>query len=180
MKKLILILCLILVSGFVSASQVCVLDFDYNNGDLNLLNHQISNGFSPDYKLSEGDYSVDSYNFENQRIRRINFDIPLTIFSDVSNEDIITGSVEKLNQVKFSLIIPCPEEIKELKINKGSEELIDIKVPTTSKKSGLLVWILVLIAIILIFLFVMFSLRKRDKFILNKHQQLQQWNQKRF
>jgi ATP-dependent Zn protease len=181
MKKIILLFVFVIVISMALASDIYVLDLEYDHGEINVLDKNLYDGYPPDYKISEGSYSLDIFNKDNQKIKTINFKPPLTLYSDVSNNDSITGSVEELSYVKFSLAFPYSEEIKEVKITNDSKEIVIVDLSDISqKKSNVLIWVLTLLAILLIFLLVLFFMRKKDKFILNKHQEIQQWNQKRF
>ncbi|MDD5253779.1 MAG: hypothetical protein PHG05_01580 [Candidatus Nanoarchaeia archaeon] len=180
MKKIFYLLIIILLAGFVSSSRVYVLDMEYDKGELKLLNQFSLFGFAPDYKNSAGDYSLTFYDSNGNKIKTISLDLPLIRYSDVSTEKGTEGDVEFLDNAKFSIILPYPENAAEIKITKGPQELLKTKVSESSdKKSRFTIWILVLIIILLIFLLLTLFIRKKIKFISNQHQQLQQWNQKR-
>ncbi|MDD5177957.1 MAG: hypothetical protein PHT54_01585 [Candidatus Nanoarchaeia archaeon] len=181
MKRIILLFVFVVLTSMTFASEIYVLDLEYDHGSINVLDKNIYDGYPPDYKISEGSYSLDIFNNDDQKIKTISFKPPLTLYSDVSNNDSIDGSVEELTYVKFSLAFPYSEEIKEVKITNDSKEIVIIDLSDISqKKSNVLIWILTLLVILLIFLLVMFFMRKKDKFILNKHQEIQQWNREKF
>ena len=97
MKKLILLLLLILTIKIVEASKIYFLELNYDNGLLTLKDKKLLNGYYPDRNTQPNEgYRLEVASFSNEIIYSFNFEPPLTVYTDASDENgTLSGYVVK-------------------------------------------------------------------------------------
>lgn len=121
MKKIIPIIFFILMvslMGIVKAEDdmVYVLNLHYENDKITLTDSVLKYGYSPDYKIPYGDYSLYVLDDAENILYSFSFAVPLTVYTDVVVDQNTVGEVIKLDKTDFSLTIPFFAKAKELRI----------------------------------------------------------------
>ena len=79
-------------------------------------------GYAPDRKLQRGPYHAELVNNDNTVVYGFDFEVPLFLFTDGAQKGTMRGSVIKLNETDFVLVIPFYDGAR-LRINeKGKPE----------------------------------------------------------
>jgi len=115
MNKIILLIVLLMLISIVSAEQVAVVNFNYDNGVITVKDRSVKLGYYPDknYQPDEG-YRVEVVDINGDKLYSLRFKIPLEVFTDISEGDGIDGGLIVLNETDFSVIVPYYEEAQEI------------------------------------------------------------------
>tara|TARA_Y100000310_G_scaffold258870_1_gene267410 strand:- start:142 stop:645 length:504 start_codon:yes stop_codon:yes gene_type:complete len=162
MRKVILSLLIVLLSigVYAESSKVYIVAFSYENGELTFDDKVVKYGYSPDRKLTEGDYrgevvSADSvlYDFD--------FNVPLTEFVDISDVETgeLSGGIVKVDSTRFALVLPYFEEAKSIEIYDPSDTKV-MGIDVEEKKESNL---LLIIGIAIVLLIVILLLKKKPQ-----------------
>jgi hypothetical protein len=162
MRKVILLLMMVLlaIGVYAESSKVYIVAFSYENGELTFDDKIVKYGYSPDRKLTEGDYrgeivSDDSvlYNFD--------FNVPLTEFVDISDVETgeLSGGIVKVDSTRFALVLPYYGEAKSIEIYDPSEVKV-MGIDVEEKKESNL---LLMVGIGIVLLIVLVLLKKKTQ-----------------
>jgi hypothetical protein len=163
MIKKILIL-IILLSSFVSAEQVYLLNLNYDKGEITLKDKFVKNGFAPDYNLNSGDYQAEIISSDNIRLYEVRFDIPLFIYSDRSDSfGEVSGDVIKRDIFDFTLVVPYFNNGKEINIYYKNERIFNTKVSSIQKSPVRNVLIYIILGILVLGAIFFVILKKKRK-----------------
>lgn len=159
MKRIICLLTLILLAStiFAASNKVYIISFSYDDGKLVFDDKTIKYGFSPDRKLTTGDYKGEIISTDETSLYSFNFNIPLTRFVDISNLTTgeLSGGVIKLDSTRFALVLPYFEDGQELAIYDPDDiKILSISVEEEKEKQGfdysLLIYLLLVIVLVVI------------------------------
>jgi len=141
MKKLIFILLIISILGFVSSinfNEYYKLDLNYNQGEfsLNNLNIEFSDTSIENYF---GFYLADVIDSENESLNLSFFDVPNEILYDEVDENgtIVGGGLMILNETNFTIYVPYYENANQIIIydeNLTEKLRIDISMYSTDEE----------------------------------------------
>ena len=157
MKKLILLLLLILTINIVEASKIYFLELNYDNGLLTIKDKKLLNGYYPDRNTQPNEgYRLEVASFSNEIIYSFNFEPPLTVYTDASDENgTLSGYVVKLKQKDFTITLPYSEDAKEINIYDKTGEILSIDVREFNRKPkiiGIIMAVIILALILTLFL----------------------------
>ncbi len=137
-KKIILTLIVLLTINIALAEKVALIELEYKDGVVEVLKETIIEGYIPsDVLLSSESYSYlaegQAQNFSSK------FEIPLTIFSDRSDDDgKISGIRIQLNKTRFTIIVPILEKKQEIKIyDPESQTVVETTVDVTEAEEDI-------------------------------------------
>jgi len=150
---------MLMFSGLVFADfgKVIVLDLSYNEGNISVVNSTVKYGYFPDRRFEE------SYKLEIMAddgvIYGTSFKDSSIIFVDASSEDGITGGMIKLEETRFSLVLPYYDNMDEIRFYNSLNELKGVQVFENSSN----MWILFVVLGIILFglLAVIFKIKYR-------------------
>ncbi|MFH1641669.1 MAG: hypothetical protein ABIC04_02105 [Nanoarchaeota archaeon] len=165
MNKAILLLFVIL-AGFVSAEQIVVLNFHYDDGIITFKDRDVRLGYYPDRNYQpENGLRADLVTASGESLYSFRFKIPLTEFTDYESGSELKGVVIQLTETDFSLIIPYFEDAAEL--NFYNERNYKITTVDISKErlspAKVLVPMFVVVGLILCILVYMFIRRRNQQ-----------------
>lgn len=119
MKKILLLAILLLFASFTYAqSNVVVINVHYDRGILEIGEHQIQIGNYPDRKVQpDNGFRLDVLSDTEQVLYSFEFLLPIYRFEDSVNFDLsLIGSVQKLSETDFALIVPYFEDSQKIVI----------------------------------------------------------------
>ncbi|MBT3303728.1 hypothetical protein HN592_05030 [Candidatus Woesearchaeota archaeon] len=159
MKKISWFLILLLIPlVYAEPTSINVLNLEYNNEDINILEKFSTIGYYPDRNIQpEKGYLLKIMSQENTILYSFRFLPPTTEYLDGFDGTYNLGRSEISNKLNFSLIIPSFENEKEILIVKEGEQMsYDL---TESNKGKIMLGGLLIL--IIIFFFLAFKKKKK-------------------
>ncbi len=159
MKKISLILLLLLIPlVYAEPTSINVINLEYNNENINILEKFNTIGYYPDRNIQpEEGYLLKIISQENTVLYSFTFLPPTKEYLDGFDGTYNLGRSEIKNKFNFSLIIPSFENEKEIVITKENEQMsFDLNKTKNTKTI-----ILGLIILLIVFFFII--LRKKKK-----------------
>jgi len=120
----------------VKKDKYVLLEFEYEDGEINLINKSLEEGKSPTILHEAGkEYNVNLYSSDGEVLYSFSFDNPGRIFSDGSRGAELYGGVMELEKIKF--YVPVLEDKKSWKIEilKNEEEILEEEIYMVGAKS---------------------------------------------
>ena len=159
MKKISLLLLLLLIPiVYAEPASINILNLEYNDEDINILERFSTIGYYPDRNIQPNTgYLLKIISQENTILYSFRFLPPTTEYLDGFDGTYNLGRSEIRSKFNFSLIVPSFENEKEIMIAKEGEKMsYDL---SKTNKSTLILW--GLLALIILFFFM--TLRKKKK-----------------
>jgi hypothetical protein len=150
----------------VSADDILVLDFTYDNGGITLNDKALKTGYMPDRKISPADgYKLVEISSSDEVLYSFTFAIPLIIYTDSSEFGKVAGNMIVLNKTAFSLVVPSYDNLKTILIlDKGQREVARLEeTPKLSPPNPMFLTVFLLVIGILCLLYAFTHIRKQKK-----------------
>ena len=103
---LLFILLLLSMPALSTEEKVYVVKLHYNSDGFTVKEVAVRDGFAPDRTLQSGAYRAELITDNNKVVYGFNFEVPLLLFTDGNQGGKVRGSVVKLNESDFVLVVP--------------------------------------------------------------------------
>jgi len=153
-KKMVYFWVFLILSSFVCADMVYILNLHYEGGSITLIDKKVDYGISPDRLIQpEFGFRAELVDFNDDKLESFRFAAPNEMFVDYSSEGELHGGIIILDKTDFALVVPYYEELKEIKFyNKEnmiiSSVIVEDEKLAPSSAYGYLAGVLVLVGII--------------------------------
>ena len=116
----------LLVPVLAEQERVYVISLHYTESGFTVKQIAIKEGYAPGRKLQEGSYHAELVDKSNAVLYGFNFEVPLLLFTDSSQGGEMHGSVIKLNETDFVLVVPFYDgaRLQIAKVGKPEEQLV--------------------------------------------------------
>jgi len=105
--------------------KVLLLNLQYDNGKIMLLNSTVKYGFFPDRRyIEENAYKLDILKENNNLLYSFNFKSPNVMYLDGTFNGTLTGGILMLNNTEFSLDMPYYSDMKQIRIYSPRQDII--------------------------------------------------------
>lgn len=119
MKKIILVLCLLLLPiALALPNHYYKLELNYNQGNLSYSTVKVELS-SKDVEIYGSDYVVNVIGFDNQSLNTTYFSFPLTVYYDFIDSEtgsITDGGSTELNETNLTLYVPYYKNAKQIEV----------------------------------------------------------------
>ena len=106
---IICIITLLIVPALSAQEKVYIVNLQYAHDGFTIKDVQVKNGYAPDRALQQGQFHAELISEQNAVMYGFNFEVPLLLFTDGSQGGRMHGSVLKLNETDFVLVMPYYE-----------------------------------------------------------------------
>ncbi|MBI2546692.1 hypothetical protein HYV81_05950 [Candidatus Woesearchaeota archaeon] len=113
---------LALLSG-AAEEKVYVVLLHYDSEGFTVREVQVKDGYAPDRKMQQGSLKAELISEQSKVIYGFNFEVPLLLFTDTAQGGKMKGSVIKLNETDFVLVVPFHEKAS-LRIQDGETSYV--------------------------------------------------------
>jgi len=115
-KKMIYFVIFIVLSSFVCAEMVYVLNLHYEDNEITLIGKKVDYGNSPDRLIQpEVGFRAELLDGNDDKIESFRFLAPNEEFVDYSEDGKLHGGMIILDSTDFALVVPYSEDLKEIK-----------------------------------------------------------------
>lgn len=165
MRKIILLLILILCATQVLATQnINLLQFNYNDGQITLINSKQVTGHYPDRLLEKG-ATLQIRSANNQILYTTQVSPPLIEYTDIGTQEGMKGSVIVRNNVNFTIAAPSFENQDHILILNSESQtkkisLVETQILSPKKMST---WLIIVPTLALIIILIIIFVRKSKK-----------------
>jgi len=106
----------------------------YNPDGFTIKEVTVKNGYAPDRMLQQGDYKAELISEDNKVLYGFNFEVPLLLFTDGGQSGRLRGSVVKLNETDFVLVVPFYERANLMIRDKEKEYFVSLSPESLGKR----------------------------------------------
>ena len=126
MKLVAFLMLMVMLGAFLSIAEeekVYVVLLHYDSEGFTVKQAQVKDGYAPDRKLQQGSFKAELVSEDNKVLYGFNFEVPLQLFTDTAQGGKMKGSVIKLNETDFVLVVPFHEKAS-LRIQDGETSYV--------------------------------------------------------
>lgn len=131
---LILVFSILAVIVFSQEEKVYVVKLHYDSDGFTIKEVQVKNGYAPDRKLQQGNFRAELLSEENKVLYGFNFEVPLLLFTDGGQGGRVRGSVIKLNESDFVLVVPFREKSSLRIVDKDKEYVASLSPESLARR----------------------------------------------
>ncbi len=160
---LLVIFSLFALLVFSQEEKVYVVKLHYDADGFTIKEVQVKNGYAPDRKLQEGNFRAELISEDNKVLYGFNFEVPLLLFTDGGQGGRVRGSVVKLNETDFVLVVPFHDNANLRIVDREKEYIASLSPESLARrlvKMGL--WMVAGAIILIAFLIIKKRIDERE------------------
>ncbi|MBW2980331.1 hypothetical protein KY360_02865 [Candidatus Woesearchaeota archaeon] len=122
-KKLILMIMLLLFAQAACAEKILILNLNYDNGKVSIIDEIETYGYYPDRKIQpDAGYKAEIISVDDDVIYSFRFEVPLEHYTDIHMDGKTQGGLVRVDNTDFALILPSLPDAKQINIYNEKEE----------------------------------------------------------
>ena len=136
MKKILVLVMLLLFAQQVCAEKIMVLNLNYKEGQISIIDKVEKYGYYPDRKLQpDAGYRAEIVSVDDEPLYSFNFEIPLEHYTDIEVENKTQGGLIIVDEIDFALILPSLPNAKEINFyNEAGENILAVDIEEKKKE----------------------------------------------